>query len=291
MRSLGFFVIVGGIVFFCVSLPASATIAYQAIPDGLAYVSTGAIYDSTPTPDYGSGEYWGTAEVRCWYWQDDDPGSSSYNYWFYTYQIINNEHTSGGTGNNGDDAPPEGHHFGWYFNPTLGADGAEFGSDYLGIYLFSVTGFDTLAGNGYGPADLEITGGAGSSGGGGPWDDFRDDGVSGFTGLDWERKAGDNLIDPTTWEWVGGGTKQWVFQEGDYSTDDSGSGQYFQIATKWAPDLDNLVQAEIVVHGAISGTAVQLHAVGSIPGPVMVPEPATCMILLFGSLGLVLKKR
>ena len=158
---------------------------------------------------------------------------------------------------------------------------------FVGIKTIAITGLNSQSG-GDGPSDMTVVGSSGSSAGGNPWTwGFE----GGKTGIDWTNLVGQR-VDPTTWEWTnpgGGNTSDsyWIINEGDTSV----TNPYFQLVSQWGPGE---CTAELVSYGytpAPTSELFDLLASGTVYGPVVVPEPATCLILGLGGLSLVVNRR
>ncbi len=254
---------------FCV-VPAFATPVYQLVQDHTSDPSYGtglAVVDSA-NPDLG------TVAVEYHYWQ-------SGTYWYYSYRIINNTIDSWG-GNESN--PPEDYHFGWNINDDVGT-------------YYTINKFDIklhVWNDGifwHGPDDLYFTGSAGSTTGGDPWG-YSDNPLFNSS-VDYTVSLGSGTplpIAPTRWEWVRGRGQNpdyWDIYQGDNSTAD-GTGQYFQIASTWAPgpsatsviiDLgtSQLIAASDILDPLDSGF-------NGVMAPMVIPEPASCLILGLGAL-------
>lgn len=237
-----------GTVLLLACIASSGAVVYQPVPVG-ATSGFVEIYDPVAGVEYGK------ARIGYWYWQD-----LVTDYWHYGYRIFNNEYF--GTPSNLEDD----YHFGWLrvpgSSPTV----------YDTVNKFSLN-LDP-DNDGYGPQDLVIldTQG-GSSAGGGPWGHSPD---PGNRGVDWTVSLGSGTplpIAPTRHEWVKiKGVDQWVFYADGQTSRNDATGQYFEIASKWAPGP---TRAAITAY-------VDYEAGGYVMGPV-VPEPSSLMTLLAAS--------
>jgi hypothetical protein len=252
-----------GIVFALMSatLAAQADVSYMTVSEGAGTYADTYTSMFTVVGDASTG----TAGIESHAWSDGT-------YWYYSYQIFNND-GSGTPGNN---------NFG-YTKCDPNVSGGE------GIYSFSVT----LTNAPGGVDNLDVTGSAASTGGGGAWGSIVDLNVfpeEFIEGASWAINqtgaAGDaDKITPAQWEYSNkqGGT--WtLLNGGDTSTDDSL--QYFQFVSTWAPGV---VQGSILASGTLSPGDVQ--AGGDVLGPAVIPEPATGVTFAFGALALLRGRR
>jgi hypothetical protein len=251
------------------TMPTSGVITHSA-----------EVYNSAQTDSYGK------AKIESSYWFN-----SANNYWYYAYKVYNNEVAGGTPYLRSND-----YHFGHVYD--LGYTPINLFDIALPIEIPRITGEelvvttrapDLIAGE-------RVSTYSGSSSGGGGWGGiakFRIDMATGkeyFVAVDWSQTLGDvtaSPINPTQWDYptTGPNKNTWVkTYSGDTSRVDSGSYEYFQIASKLAPGL----VAGHVTTGLISSNFTVSG--GEIWGPaVIVPEPATIAILALG--GLLLKRR
>jgi hypothetical protein len=248
-------------------IPVGAVPTYQAVP-------TGTTWDFVEVYDTAAGVEFGKARINYANWQSGE-------YWYYAYQIINNDYF------NTPSNPNDDYHFGWLNmtgitpNPSV----------YETIHSFSLN-LDPN-GTGFGPSDtviLDTLGG--SSAGSGAWGSTFDPGKA---GIDWAVALGSGTplgIAPARGQWVeqgSGKNKVTVWSPayaGDASRSDS-NGQYFMIASKWAPSLRKAAITSGVSHEAWA----YIEAPGVAP---VIPEPASVVTLLGGavtSLALIRRKR
>lgn len=240
--------------------PSSYALVYQPVPVGATtgYVE---VYDPVQGIEYGK------ARIQYSYWRDEPS-----QYWYYAYQIFNNEFF--GTPANLDDD----YHFGWLKLTTSDPN------VYDTINKFSVN-LDP-DNDGKGPSDLVILDTqAGSSAGGGPWGHSPD---PNNRGVDWTVSLGSGTpltIAPTRHEYkrVSGKWNWYFYADGQTSRNDA-TGQYFEIASKWAPGL---TRTAITAY-------VDRQAAGYVMGPV-VPEPSSLISLItisgFGGLAMLRRRR
>ncbi len=228
----------------------------------LPYIGTipgGALTDEAyweEDPSYGS------AGLKCWYWQEGD-------YWYYTYQIDKKTLEYEGTPKN-DAEPPIGYHLGWYDFSSV--------ATYDGIYKFSLSGFEDGIGNT--PDVMEATGLGGSTSTGNAWGIYPD---GDNTGMDWWLSELD-AINPTRWEYVGQSTKDWIKYYGDTSLGGDAGGQYFQIVSDWGP-------GDVVASITTNDTPPQHQPSTTIIGPAVIPEPCSFVILGIGASVLLSNRR
>ena len=173
-----------------------ATPVYQSVANNLSnptYGSGIAEIGNAGVPDYGK------VGVAYHYWQDQTT-----NYWYYTYQIINNTTSSYAGGSK--DIPPVDYdyHFGW--------DVDDDPDTYKTIHKFGINFYNSFDGVfWHGPDDLYILGDAGSTAGGGQWGHTENPLFN--ADVDWTVSLGQGdppaTIAPTRWEWIGGSDKYW----------------------------------------------------------------------------------
>lgn len=243
------------IVLLYIPLTVKAAVPYMPVDTGYANYHTGyqEVYNSTEGTNYGK------AKIEWNYWFN-----SENSYWYYAYKVYNNE--SGTPGNRTDD-----YHFGHIYNsdnydPVIGFD-----LDFP-VQIPKITGDELVVASTL----------AGSTSGTTAWDSLANEVWDGAkwvtTGVNWSTTAGDEqALKPTQWAWEKiGSTYNWVqIYAGDTSRTDAGGYQYFEIASKWAP-------GPISAHISNDLVTSDTTAFGSIYGPAVVPEPATCLILGFG---------
>jgi hypothetical protein len=207
------------------------------------------------------GTSYGKAKIEWSYWHN-----SSDNYWYYAYKLDNAE--SGTPNNRSDD-----YHFGHVYNSGTANGITSFNLD-LGSKIQNITGSELLV----------ISSLAGSSTGGNSWNYTVNELDSAITGVNWSAGSG-AAIQPTQWAWTKVGSNfKWVLDySGDTSRNDS-SGQYFEIASTWAPGIINAYVSD----GSVS---TDVAAYGNVYGPAQTPEPATIAILGLGAVAMLRRKK
>src|SRR3989339_1157239 len=244
--------------------------SYMPVSDSYSNYATGSAEVYNNGGSYGLN--YGKAKIEWSYWFD-----STSNYWYYAYKVYNNE---AGTSNDRTDD----YHFGHVYDSGT----------YTPINSFDIVLPVQILGEATTTTDLfVVSSGAGSSAGGGAWNPLIPQLWTGsewvMTGVDWSATRGGATgmpIDPTQWDYqkISGNNYAWVQTDaGDTSRGDSGSYQYFEIASTLAPGL---VTAHIS-NGLVSSNVM----IGDVYGPGVVPEPATCFLLGLGFLGLTSYRR
>lgn len=237
-----------GTILFVGCIASGGAVSYQPVPGWASWLNV-EVWDPVQGVEYGK------ARIDYTNWLDEPSG-----YWYYAYRIFNNDP---GTPSNLDDD----YHFGWLKNPVSGSE-----TTYDSINKFSLN-LDP-DGDGSGPGDLEILDAqGGSSAGGGAWGHSPD---PGNRGVDWAVSLGSGTplqIAPTRHQWkrVGGKWNWYFYADGDTSRNDA-MGQYFQVASRWAPGPTMAALA----------AGVDKQAGGLVMGPV-VPEPSSLVGLLTAS--------
>lgn len=210
------------------------------------------VYDTNQGVEYGK------ARINYAYWNSGD-------LWYYSYQIFNNDYYNTPTVQTDD------YHFGWMVIPGVAATPTTYDT----INKFSIN----LAPGGImsGPTDLQVLDTqAGSTAGGGSWGYSLDPNND---GLDWAVALGSDTPLPiapargnitkkgSSWTWS-------MTNSGDKSRNDDASGQYFQLASTWAPAL----RTAAITAGADKEASGLVMAPGIAP-TVVVPEPGSLAVL------------
>ncbi len=246
------------------------TYVFALVPVYRPKPATG-IYTGYAEIDNPSAPTYGQVKIEYNYWLDPE-GSG---YWIYSYKIYNNDVAN--------------YHFSWNTGTAPNYNLNQSLTAYNTINKFSIN-LDP-DGNGKGPDDLHVLDTlAKASTGGGPWGHSAD---LFNKGVDWTVSMGTNTpkpIEPARrrWEKISGNNYGWVnYYAGDTSTGDGPGTQYFQIASRWLPGL---CKASVVAGTTATAYSNSL-AVDGIYGPVVAPEPATCLILGFGAISLLSYRR
>ena len=234
------------IVFMLIS---NVQASYLSVPAGAESGSV-EVYDTTEGLDYGM------ARIDYHWWFDEPSG-----YWHYAYQIFNNDYYNTPTDRTDD------YHFGYIYDTDATPD--------------KINKFDVVFDPASGIDDLLILDTmAGSTAGGGGWAHSIGYNIftEVYTGLDWIVSGSTGTqIGPAVWDYDRiKGTWYWINDAaGDRSTQDGdiNGGQYFEIASKWAPGW-----CSTAVTAGVSS-----QAGGMVIGPSVIPEPASCLILGIGA--------
>ena len=238
----------------------SAIPVYQPVPVD-ANSGNVVIYDIAETTTYG------TAKIDYHYWYDETTS-----YWHYAYQIFNNDLLGDNTSSNPDTRLDD-----YHLGHTQGTYNATPDSiNKFGITLDVTDGVDDLAAVGFGGSTRGGTGWAPSAG----YDVLEDL----WLGMDWTVTGSAGMqIQPAQWSYARiKGTWTWTPEDaGDASLDDS-TGQYFELASLWGPDW---VSASVVTSW---GSQASGDVIG--PGTAPIPEPASCVLLALGAIGLFSKR-
>jgi hypothetical protein len=242
------------VVVLLVSPLALAAPIYQTVLPGRTGYQTGSVEVWSAS----QGTNYGKAKIEWFTWYDTPSG-----YYYYAYKIYNNE--AGLANDRSDD-----YHFGHVYDSGT----------YLPINEFALS---------WGSAPqmptsaVTILGSAASSSGGNPWGGHVDVIVIPApiaTGIDWSttQGAGAQTIAPAQWDKQG--SKWYLIYAGDTSTGDTGAYTYFEIASTYAPGN---------ITASVSNSLY--WASGTVMGPAIVPEPASCIVLGLGFAGLLRRRR
>jgi len=262
----------GGIIIILLlySVPAIG-VPYISLAVGQTKSDYNTGYAEVFKSDDGCGLEYGKAKIEWHYWYDDTS-----EYYYYTYRVYNNE-----VGTPED--PSDDYHFGH----ILG-DKSQGKLSYDPINSFDVQfGIDIEYGDGSAIVATSTNAGGytADSTGGDPWDEnvdwtyiiAEDKWIA--TGIDWSATRGGpgtQTITPMLWD-------KGLQYDGDSSTSDTGSYQYFQIASIYHPGL-------VTTHVS-NGVHSTNEILGDIYGPAVIPEPASCLILGLGSFWLLRRRR
>ncbi len=273
---------IGGVLISLFLIAPAFSGDVDILPPNVSYQLVGDNDGAFAQPDYNPTYGWGIAEItdpayanygaagiEYHYWQDQ-----TYDYWYYSYRIINN-------GTDETDA----YHFGWDSVNNNSKNGIKI-YDVIDEFAIILDFYQDGGGYWHGPDDLYVTSNATSTAGGDPW------GHQSWSQynheMEWSttRSSGSALgIMPSRWYPQGPGIN---YTNGDTSTDDTSPYEYFQLVSSWEPDW---VEAQVVAGIAVAYSQNPTLGGDGVMGPAIVPEPATLLLLGFGALGMSFYRR
>lgn len=259
-KFLALCLVMSAFLFLC-NVSGATVPVYQAVP------TTGVQSGYIEVFDQNAGVEYGKARIEYKAWQSGI-------YWYYAYQIFNNDYFNTPTN------PDDDYHLGLLHPIGSTTSDPTDPTAFQTINKFSLN-LDPNA-TGVGPDSLFLLDALSGStaAGGGPWGHGEPD--PGNIGVDWTVSLGSNTPKPIgparsqytrskgVWSWS-------LLYQGDASRNDVGGGQYFEIASTWAPALRT----------AAIGVGVDKEAAGQVlaPGvqPVSIPEPGPLFAMLAAS--------